>query len=284
MRQVKDRTAKWLLSHHGDSILRLAGIRGFLSCRPAAAELVAPRRWPDGILEVQYPEGPDLVLVEIESYPDKDVDRQIAEDLEIVHLERGATPEVVCLILMPKGNLKAEGTATRRSKSGSTSVTATWPVVNLWEIDAESLLAENDPGLIPWVPLARTNRPRDEVLLECRDRLAAVPDSTDRSALLAVTAILAGLARNAKGLLNLFGGELMIESPVLDELKELMVRRERARVLIAILEARFGSVPAQLQTAVRAIEDSARLELLVRPAATCPDLAAFQAALAAPAS
>ena len=73
-----------------------------------------------------------------------------------------------------------------------------------------------------------------------------------------VTAILAGVANDPKGLLNLFGGaDAMIESPVLDEILEIVRQRERAKVdadakvatlredVSTALEARFGSVPAR---------------------------------------
>lgn len=147
MHQGNDRTAKWLIDRHGDSILHLAGITGFTRWQALPAETVAPKRLPDGLIEVWFPgqRHPDLVLVEIETYPDKDVDRQVFEDLEVVHLTRGITPEVACLVLKPKGNLVVTGSATRSSRRGSTTVTARWPVVNLWEVDADDLLL----GVIP---------------------------------------------------------------------------------------------------------------------------------------
>ena len=46
--QEYDRTSKWLIQHHGDSILRLAGIEDLVSWRPLQAELVQPRQLPDG--------------------------------------------------------------------------------------------------------------------------------------------------------------------------------------------------------------------------------------------
>lgn len=295
MRQGNDRTAKWLVEHHGDAILRIGGIDGFTAWKALASETVAPRRLPDGLIEVWFPDEKQsaLVLVEIETYPGGDVDRQVFEDLAAIYLSRGVMAEVVCLVLKPKGNLTVSGTATRRSRQGTTTFTARWPVVNLWDVDADELLAGNDPGLIPWVPLARSTRPRDELLLACRDRLNAVPNRAERSTLLAVTAILAGLAHDPKGLLTLFGGvENMIESPVLDELMEFAREKERVKVqaetrlsttrvtLLAFLEARFGAVPADVQAALAGVTDLARLDALVRTAATCPDLAAFAAALA----
>ena len=232
MRQDKDRTAKWLITHHGDSILWLAGIHGFTSCQPVTPETVAPRRLPDGLLEVRFPGDPDptLVLVEIEAYPGNDVDPQVFEDILAVELVRKVTPEVVCLVLKPKGNLVVSGSRTRTSRRGLTSVSASWQVVNLWTLDAETLLAANDPGLIPWVPLARTNRPADEVLIECRDRLEQVADANDRSGLQVVTGILASFALSRKGLEKLFsGGKPMIDSPLLHELIEQIEERAEKR-------------------------------------------------------
>ena len=40
MHHQYDKSSKWLIQHYGDSILRLAGVRDFLTWRPLAAELV----------------------------------------------------------------------------------------------------------------------------------------------------------------------------------------------------------------------------------------------------
>ena len=74
MRPDKDRSSKWLLTHHGDAVLTLAGLSGFTTWKALQAETVAPRRLPDGLLEVRFPgaSAPVLVLVEIETYPDSD--------------------------------------------------------------------------------------------------------------------------------------------------------------------------------------------------------------------
>ena len=46
-----DKSSKWLIQHHGDSILRMAGIVGIESWRPLQAEVVQPRQLPDGLIE-----------------------------------------------------------------------------------------------------------------------------------------------------------------------------------------------------------------------------------------
>jgi hypothetical protein len=47
-----DKSGKWLIQHHGDSILRLAGVRDIESWTPLQAEPVLARRLPDGLTEV----------------------------------------------------------------------------------------------------------------------------------------------------------------------------------------------------------------------------------------
>ena len=92
--------------------------------------------------------------------------------------------------------------------------------------------------------------------------------------------------------MHLFGGpEVQIESPVLDEVIEILRKRHEKefkaryevessqRAIIDVLEARFLSVPAELRTKVADITDLSRLESLIRLAATCPDLGAFVAQL-----
>ena len=66
-REQYDRSTKWLLQHHGDSILRLAGVGPVQSWRAVQADIVHPRRLPDGLLEVTFAgrTAPDLFLVEI---------------------------------------------------------------------------------------------------------------------------------------------------------------------------------------------------------------------------
>jgi len=286
MRQDKDRTGKWLLAHHGDAILRLGGVTGFSSWKPLQAETVAPRRLPDGLIEVRFPgeATPVLVLVEIETYPDADNDRQVLDDLMVLALDRGAVPEVVSLVLKPKGNLTTTGQSERFGPRGRTRVSGSWPVVRLWELSADDLLAMNDPGVIPWVPLTKTDAAPDQLMATCRERIQAVADPTDRAGLLVVTQILAGLAFPGRKFLDLFGGpEAMIESPVLDEVKEILRKRYVADAfrdgIRANLEARFGSAPEDRIAPLGTINDEARLKGLLKLAATCPDLDTFVAGL-----
>jgi len=131
-----------------------------------------------------------LVLVEIESYPNADADRQVFEDVALIYLEHHQVPEVISLVLKPKGHQRVSGQCERTSQLGHTRLSGTWPVVELWEWEAEELFADGDIGLIPWATLARTDQPAEVLVARCVDRIREVPNETKRAALLAVTEIL----------------------------------------------------------------------------------------------
>ena len=53
--QEYDKSSKWLIEHHGDSILHLAGVRNVTGWKPLPTDLVQSRRFPDGVIEVRSP-------------------------------------------------------------------------------------------------------------------------------------------------------------------------------------------------------------------------------------
>lgn len=304
MRQDKDRCGKWLLSRHGDAVLKMAGVTGFTSWRHLSNELVAPRRIFDGLLEVTFPNEPDptLVLIEIESYPGSDADRQVFDDVLLVTLEHGVVPEVLSLVLKPKGNVEVTGTLERTSRRGGTRIRGIWPVVRMWELAAEDLLASGDVGMVPWAALAHTDKQPEQLLGECVARIDQVPDAVDRSGLLATTEILAGLAFPKMRFPNLFRGPgAMIESPILDEVREILRQKYREEgkeegrlegrlegrrqtyheMLLRVLEKRFQPLSSEQAAIVNSISDPVRLEDLTDVALTCANLDEFFAAVSA---
>ncbi len=82
-----DKSGKWLIQHHGNSILRLAGILDIDSWKPLQAEIVQSRRLPDGLVEVQFHRqpDPDLFVVEIATYPEARVAEQVVRDTALVY-------------------------------------------------------------------------------------------------------------------------------------------------------------------------------------------------------
>jgi hypothetical protein len=217
-----DKSSKWLIQHHGDSILRLAGVDDLAEWRPMQAEVVQPRQLPDGLIEARRrgQTEPDLFVLELATFPESRIEEQVVRDVALVFLDRRILPEVLVLVLHPKGNQRAPGAAALRSAWGWTGWQLSWKVIELWNIAAEDLLRADDVGLIPWVPLTRFDGPPEPILSQCRVRIDrdAAPEEHDH--LLAVTQVLAGLRYNDPKLFQLLEGrEAMIESPVLQELK-----------------------------------------------------------------
>jgi hypothetical protein len=274
-----DKSSKWLIEHHGDSILRLAGVRDFTAWKPLPAELVQSRRLPDGVIEVRSPGDaePDVCILEIATFPDARVPSQAVRDTALVYLARDIVPEVVVLFLHPKGNVEAAGSVALRSRRGLTKWDLSWRAVKLWEVPAAALLATGDVGVIPWVPLAQFDGSPEPIVRECRARIEQFAPPGEQENLLAVTQFLARLRYNDEMLFKILGGrKAMIESPVLQELKEEWTRETVIDDLMTFLVGRFGAKAEALKIDLQAIDDEARLKELIKHAATCRTLSAFR--------
>jgi len=70
-------------------------VKNIRAWRPAQAELAQPRRLPDGLLEVclegETKEEP--FVLEVTTYPERRVSQQMTDDLLLVYLDRGQSPE-----------------------------------------------------------------------------------------------------------------------------------------------------------------------------------------------
>jgi hypothetical protein len=152
-----DKGSKWLIQHHGDSILRLGKAPPIRSWRALQAEVVQHRRLPDGFIEVYHQEEvlPDHYILEIATYPEARVIQQVVRDAALVLLDREVVPEVLVVFLQPRGIIEPASGVPLASRRGFTSWPLAWRIVKLWEIPAQELLAAGDIGLIPWVPLAQ---------------------------------------------------------------------------------------------------------------------------------
>ncbi|MFI5459027.1 MAG: hypothetical protein ACHRXM_26660 [Isosphaerales bacterium] len=281
-----DKSSKWLIQHHGDSILRLAGVNDIASWTPLQAELVQSRRLPDGVLEVRSrgEAEPDVFILEIATYPDTRVPSQAVRDTALVYLDRDIVPEVIVLFLHPNGNVEAADSAALRSRRGLTKWDLSWKAVKLWEVAAEELLAAGDVGLIPWVPLADFEGPPEQVVRRCRDRIDRDARPGEHENLLAVTQFLLGLRYNdltlRERLAALLGGrQAMIESPILQEIIADNTRKTatetRQKDILNVLVARFGDMAETLEDELKAV-DVNRLDALVKLAAKCRSLASFR--------
>ncbi len=303
MHDPYDRSGKWLIGHRGASVLRLAGLERMRSCRPALAEVTHPRQLPDGLLEVVFEDHVDLdlFLVEVATYPDQRVRGQLVRDVCIVYLDKRVLPEVLTLVLHPRGNVEVGNTEELNSRLGWTGLEVKWRVVEMWKLSAEQLLAANDVGLIPWVPLAHYDGPADVVLQECRARIDAQAPPEEHANLLAVTQVMTRLRYNDPTYLAFFGGkQAMIDSPLIQEYfgEEIAAAaaaaaakaraEERAtatadtkrKVLQRFLKSRFGEIEPEMASTIQAIQDENKLDDLIDWAGCCLNLEEFRSRLA----
>ena len=280
--QPYDKSSKWLIQHHGDSMLRLAKVKNIRAWRPAQAEVVQPRRLPDGLLEVRLEDETedDLFLVEVATYPECRVGRQMTDDLLLVYLDRGQLPEAVALVLRPKGKYRVPRSRNLRSRRGLSSCRLQWRVVELWTIPAEELLQAGDVGLIPWVPLTDFTDPPEAMLRRCREVIEEHAPPGEKANLLAVTQVFSFLRYNDLAILTVLGGkQTMLEVPFFDEIVMEKACETVRQDIVTVLEARFGDVPRDLSEEIESVVDAKQLRGLVRLAASCPDLDAFRNAV-----
>ncbi|OAI42273.1 hypothetical protein AYO40_00065 [Planctomycetaceae bacterium SCGC AG-212-D15] len=290
MRDDYDRSSKWILQHHGNAVLMLGGVRDIRSWRPLQADVVQPRQLPDGLLEAACgDEGTaDLYVVEIATYPEDRVAEQALRDAIMVFLDRRRLPEVLTLVLRPRGRKRVQGSSKETSARAWSRLRFRWKVVELWTLPAERLLRAKDIGLIPWVPLSRFDGPAKPIIQECRARIDDCAPAEQRANLLAVTQVLTRLRYNDAGLLSILGGtQAMIDSPLIRELtskaKEEGIQagivKARKQDVIRVLSARFGPLPAAISARIEKVPAGVDLEELIDWAARCTDLNAFRTRL-----
>jgi hypothetical protein len=151
-----------------------------------------------------------------------------------------------------------------------------WRIVELWTLPAEELLATEDPGVMPWVPLTRFEGPPEPIFRRCSEVIRSAAPERERANLLAVTQVLARLRYNDPTLFSLLGGRVtMIESPLLDEIRAEGEARGEALSILRVLRIRFGTVSEELERQVMDLQDRLRLETLLDTAATGADLGEF---------
>jgi hypothetical protein len=267
-----------MLQEHGASILYLAGARSVLSCRARKAEVVQPRQLPDGLLEARFAESaePGLVLVEVATYPEPRVVRQVQDDVMLVRQARGVLPEALVLCLCPRGQYRVPEQGEERSAQGWTSSALKWKVVELWTLSAEELLAAPNVGVVPWAPLARYDGPTEVLLQRCRDRLER-EGGRQKVNLLAVTQVFARLHFDRPEWLDILGGrQAMIGSPLIQEIVAESRRDRRIQSIRAVLETRFGAVTPTITAGLEQVKEEANLDQLLRHAVLCASVKAFE--------
>jgi hypothetical protein len=270
--------SKWLLHNQGKGALLVGGLKDVQRIEPLPGEIVQNRKYPDGLLRV-YLTGqrrPHHVLVEVATYSEKRALRQALDDLALAYSALGHLPELLMLVLRPKGRFRISGRHGVRSKLGLSRLEAEWKTVELWALPAAEFLTQGDVGVTPWVPLMDFTGPPEALLERCAEKIEREAHPKDRADLLVVSRILGELKYPLPLLAEVFGGQkTMFESQLLQK----WFGEKMHKAIEKVLKARFGSVPRDVKRLLHEILDEERLTNLTVLAAQCPDMAAFREAL-----
>ncbi|WP_020472948.1 hypothetical protein [Zavarzinella formosa] len=283
MNQPYDRSAKWLIEHHGDGLLKLAAMPPIESWRAIANEEVAPRRTPDGLLEVKFADHPTTtpVIIEVESRSSADNLRQMAEDLFLVRLTKGVWPDAILLTLTGPEQPRVDDAITLTSAGGTSGVAVNWRTVRLWELEANDLFALGDVGIVPLIPLTRSALPPEELLARCRAEIDRNAPPDQRLELLVISRFLAANRYNDNQSLL----EILLDNPMYTESPEITRLRNKYQAegkveatrenLLDALRSRFAKVPTDIAKVIADETDITRLKEWFRFSFTCEDLPAF---------
>jgi hypothetical protein len=270
--------SKYLLHNQGKGTLLVGGLKDVRRCQAIPGELVQTRKYPDGLLQVFLGNEtkPHHVLVEVATYPEKRALKQALDDLTLAYQALGHLPELLMLVLRPKGKFRIEGTHEVRGKLGLSRLSAEWKPVEVWALPAEEFLARGDVGVVPWVTLMQFAGPPETLLQRCAEKIEREAHPEDQADLLAVAQVLAELRFPAPELLDLLGGQKpMLESPLFQK----MLAARIHDFIVDTLQDRFKTVPVDVKTRLHEIVDEKKLRKLNRVANKCADLEAFREAL-----
>jgi predicted transposase YdaD len=223
---------------------------------------------------------PHYFLLEMATFPEKRVYEQALSDLSLAYHQLQVLPELLTVVLHPKGRLRIQGAHEVTSRLQWSRLACQWKVVELWELAAEDLLSAQQVGLLPWVALTRFQGPPGPILEQCRRQIDAQALPDERANLLAVSQVLAQLRYNDPKLLAILGGkQLMDESPLIQEIVAEKKQEARQEDIQDVLQARFGSVPKDIVERLPGVRSEKKLRALVKYAGRCSDLESFRARL-----
>ena len=274
-----DKSSKWLIEHHGDALLRLAGVTDIVSWRPLQAELVQPRQLPDGLLEfnLRGDKQSHLALLEIATFPEKRVHHQVVRDVVMTWMARRVVPDVLVLVLHPRGKIHVQSQEEIASVLGSTRLAVSWRVVELWEQPAEALLEAGEIGLLPLAPLAKIAGAVEPILRTCKAKIDVEATATEHDNLLAVTQVLASLRFDSQLIRSVFGGSIdMTEFPLIMELRA----RSQQQSIQDFLQGRFGQIPEDIIRSLESITKDKHLRELTKLTGTCKSIDVFRKRMA----
>jgi hypothetical protein len=274
-----DAVGRRLLRRHPSDWLPLFGLDRCLPVRVADSNVSTVTAEADVVLLVDGPD-PGVLHLEIQTYPDPDLPRRLFlyNCLLAAQHDRPVCSAVV--LLRTRADSPAmRGPYERSWPAGMCSVTLHFPVVRVWELRVEDMLAAS--GTAPLAPLS--GAVTESNLAEVIHRVEEVFDRdapSEAGDLWAMTDILMGLKFDAALISRLMkGNRNMRESTTYQAILEEGRIEALRKMVLRLATRRFGAPDAVTRACVEALSEEARLELMldrVLDAASWDDLLAAQ--------
>src|SRR5207249_4664890 len=135
-----------------------------------------------------------------------------ARDMDVAQMALGVLPDAVVLVLCPRGNQKQSSNRQVQSALGWSGRRHWWNVVKLWKVPAEELLALEEVGLVPLLPLTRSRQSPETLVQQSRERIERHAVPAEQPTLLTITAIMASMRSGTlERWLSLLGGKNVVE-------------------------------------------------------------------------
>ena len=161
-----------------------------------------------------------------------------------------------------------------------------YKVIRLIEVDGQSVLEAQQPGLLPFCPLMKPPAGIDALtwLNQCVETTKSLSlDAPLRNNLLLDLWVMGGLVHDSGAIAHLFPEDIMQESSVYQDITqraraegiELGTKATMIEDILQILEIRFQASATSVKPGLEAIDDTQRLKALLREAVETETLAAF---------
>lgn len=242
-------------------------------------------RFGDTVAELEQPDGePWAIAVEFQTKPDSMMFARMLNYLAALWTdqkpdpERGSRYSVGAVVV----NLTGVGRSSRNMRWPEMGFATELTVVegNLQHESAVALLDEIASGarsrtLLPWIPLMH-GADQSDIVSRWKDLASGEPDDRLRSDYGGLALVFAEAAGRLDLWTKALEGWNVQQSVVVERWRAEGEARGRAEMVIAMLEDRFGTVPAELVAAIRGTTDADRLRQFGRAAALAGSMDEFR--------
>jgi predicted transposase YdaD len=174
-------------------------------------------RATDSLLQVNSSDGRFLVLTELQFRYDKKMPERLAVYASLARHKYEQPVYVTVVYFMPPAAGTAIADAFHQEFMGQVARQDFQPIL-LWELEAEQVLAYNNPALLPFVPLMQGGD-TEQMVRRCATRIRQEPQAAELETILA---LFAGYVLDTALIKQILRWEMAVvqESPIIRELRE----------------------------------------------------------------